>query len=577
MTRSTSAVAILSATALAAVVSTQPSGQAPRQTAYVIAVGINDYAEQSLRLRWAAQDAEKFAARIVQERCDEACMQESQARTRLRIPNARLDDKNPSLTEVVVTLLRDRGATLEAVDAAFAEVVKRASPDDVVIFFFSGHSLVDHGRNGATTVSLCTADGPCNPTSPESGITGARLRHWLESTRASRQLIVLDACSHPDYSSELISAVSVTDGVEAGLSTRNRVVVSSLSLSFELQELGGLLTHVVAGTDAVLTRDPFEPRGGRRHDFERRLRVREADAAEGGRRLEIGLFFERDFLDLWRRAEGRLSPGIYRGLEVPSPKPSPVYDGVSHALVIGTDRYSAEPAWGRLANPVLDARAIAKELETRYGFAVTLLENPRKREINTALRRLQTRTYGPHDQVFVFFAGHGHYDERMSMGFLVPADARPLDDDEDLETYISYAQIEGYINNIPAQQILVALDACFGGTFSAPIGSGGARGDDAAYRTADRRELIGRKLQYKARLYVASGGREYVPDGRPGRHSPFASRFLEALRGRGVEDGVLTMAGLRAVLERIAPPAPQPRAGSFGDDEPGSDFLFVAR
>lgn len=65
--------------------------------------------------------------------------------------------------------------------------------------------------------------------------------------------------------------------------------------------------------------------------------------------------------------------------------------------------------------------------------------------------------------------------------------------------------------------------------------------------------------------------------GRPGRHSPFASMFLEALRGGGGEDRVLTMAELRSHLERIGLPAPEARAGSFGDNEPGSDFLFIGR
>ena len=53
--------------------------------------------------------------------------------------------------------------------------------------------------------------------------------------------------------------------------------------------------------------------------------------------------------------------------------------------------------------------------------------------------------------------------------------------------------------------------------------------------------FIERKKKYKTRLYLTSGGKEYVPDGRPGHHSPFARKFLEALRNYGGNDGILTV------------------------------------
>jgi hypothetical protein len=73
---------------------------------------------------------------------------------------------------------------------------------------------------------------------------------------------------------------------------------------------------------------------------------------------------------------------------------------------------------------------------------------------------------------------------------------------------------------------------------------------------------------------MTSGGKNYVPDGRPGKHSPFASKLLEALRSYGGAYRVLTSAKIWMSVETAKP---EPRFGTFGDNEPGSEFVFQAR
>lgn len=81
-------------------------------------------------------------------------------------------------------------------------------------------------------------------------------------------------------------------------------------------------------------------------------------------------------------------------------------------------------------------------------------------------------------------------------------------------------------------------------------------------------------MKFKTRLYLTSGGKEYVPDGRPGMHSPFTRKILEALRGYGGKDGILTVNEIITAVEKVEP---QPRFGEFGDNEPGSDFILIAK
>ncbi len=87
-------------------------------------------------------------------------------------------------------------------------------------------------------------------------------------------------------------------------------------------------------------------------------------------------------------------------------------------------------------------------------------------------------------------------------------------------------------------------------------------------------EYIKRKLRYKTRKFVTSGGKEYVPDGRPGMHSPFARKLIEALRGEGGSDRVLTIQEIYGYVDKLSP---EPRAGDFGSNAPGSEFVFVFR
>ena len=106
------------------------------------------------------------------------------------------------------------------------------------------------------------------------------------------------------------------------------------------------------------------------------------------------------------------------------------------------------------------------------------------------------------------------------------------------------------------------------------IAKAGHRGGDDIYTELTPAEYIQRKLRFKTRKYLTSGGKEYVPDGRPGRHSPFAAKLLESLRNYGGKDKIITLPEIMVYVEKLNP---EPRTGPFGDNEPGSDFIFVAQ
>jgi Caspase domain len=246
---------------------------------------------------------------------------------------------------------------------------------------------------------------------------------------------------------------------------------------------------------------------------------------------------------------------------------------INIAIVVGTDNYAN---WGQLQNPVFDAQTIASELTKDYGYQVVLLIDPKKDQILDVLdsvsNLLSHLDSTVNSSLFIFIAGHGGYDN-YAMGYIVPSDARSAEQDKHKESYITYSDLRDRVDNIPARHILVSLDVCFGGTFDQLVSMGLAHRGDDDYGNVDFKELIIRKQDYKSRLYVTSGGKEYVPDGRPQHHSPFAYRLIDLMINNADSRKPITYHSLCSELELVTP---EPRAGHFGIiDQPGSDYLFI--
>lgn len=248
--------------------------------------------------------------------------------------------------------------------------------------------------------------------------------------------------------------------------------------------------------------------------------------------------------------------------------------GTDYALFIATDEYAQ---WSDLVNPVNDCRTIAQELETNYGFNTELVIGQPRADILKKLKEYARKAYTDNDQLLIFIAGHGKFDELFGEGYVVCTDSEK--DDEGNDTYIAHSNLRTIVNAIPCKHTFLMMDVCFGGTIDPFIAGGGGHrggGDESlgGGKEVTQTDFINRKLAFKTRRYLTSGGKEYVPDGVPGNHSPYARKFLDALRNYGGHDRIITLAELVLYFERLIP---EPRYGEFGTNEPGSDFLFIAR
>ena len=243
-----------------------------------------------------------------------------------------------------------------------------------------------------------------------------------------------------------------------------------------------------------------------------------------------------------------------------------VYAQKDYALFFAANEYEH---FDDLTNPIKNARDLAKVLIERYDFQVEIVENPNRSMVRQKLIDYSNDFKNGHKnndgQLFLFFSGHGDYSEEFNNGYWVPVDGKS----EDLSaSAILYSEWRPFINNINCKHILVAIDACYSGTFDPFIA--GMRGKDFSRpNSLDKKEQILKDHKsLKTRLFMASGAKIKTPD-----RSDFAKQLLGGLRLGASRFGLLSIHEINVL--HIQNARPKPVFSAFGDDEAGSNFLFV--
>lgn len=266
------------------------------------------------------------------------------------------------------------------------------------------------------------------------------------------------------------------------------------------------------------------------------------------------------------------SRGQTRGITVEPDQPPTTNIPIprNYALIFATDTYTQ---WPTLTNPISDADAFKVTLTNLYGFHVEVVPNPKtKGEILLKLNEYLHRKFDQQDQLLIFFAGHGYFDDLLGLGFLVPSEAKLIEDDPTHLTLLGYQEILPYVNHIPAQHILLMVDACFAGTLDRRIVASNMRGSDPYVRST-LPELLARKELIRTRLYITSGGKTFVPDGVPGHHSPFVKALLSTFVHAADTKGYLTLNDIREGLYDVKP---EPHTGDIQDENDAeADFLLL--
>jgi ankyrin repeat protein len=227
-----------------------------------------------------------------------------------------------------------------------------------------------------------------------------------------------------------------------------------------------------------------------------------------------------------------------------------------HALVIGNNDYLELT---QLKTAVRDAEVVAKILREFYGFKTRLITNGTRRDIVIALDNLR-REMREEDNLLIYYAGHGYYDEAANRGYWLPVEAQR----SNTVDWISNADITDKLKAYRARHVLVVADSCYSGTLT--------RGLNIRIKEPDYIQRIAPK---RSRTVLTSGGNEPVYDSGGGEHSVFAKAFIQALQeNTGVMDGTTLFTQIRRPVVLNAPQTPQYSDIRFAGHD-GGDFIFV--
>ena len=179
------------------------AGTAPRQRVFAVLVGITDYAGSASNLPYTAEDAQKLAQTLTRA----GVLAEGSA------------------------ILTDADATYDRVRTAFQQVAQRAGPDDLFLFFYSGHGTQVDG-----TTSASEPDGRNEAiVLRDRLVRDDEMGQWFQQVHARMSLIALDACFSGGFARNVVNQPGVM-----GLFSSEEDLTSAVAGKFQA---GGYLSH----------------------------------------------------------------------------------------------------------------------------------------------------------------------------------------------------------------------------------------------------------------------------------------------------------------------------------------------
>jgi uncharacterized caspase-like protein len=522
---------------------------------YILSVGIDDYSFlYGMKTAGSGNDTRMLSDSLTKRFVDMA------------------GDSN-ALKRVHVKRLVDASATRQNIVAELNSIIKNIRTNDVFFFSFSGHMLERIYRTDVVLDDPCIATWHPDTLYPrtkegiEKTFLGLKeLRALLELMPNRYQMILFDACNEKDLAQKFAATMLEDVPDEQVLSQRNRILISAEGLSYEYVVPGsgqtvGALSYVVA-----IYRNLFEVFEANTSAYHQKQIKDNASRTGVYRHVQFSVYSEQSIIDNLRRF-CKCSRGGTRGADVSNTAMAPAIPvKKDRAIIIATNEYEH---WSKLRTPLNDAREMEKLLASKYNFDTRLLINISKDSLMKEMRALTHDSVTEHQQLFLFFAGHGHYNPEMLDGFLVMKESKPLEEDPNMLSYFQFSYLSTFANNLKYNHVFVMLDVCFGGRF------GGNNKEVVLKPQAIPSDITPvqyreRKKDAKGRLYLASGIKE-VDDvsGRNSKHSPFADKVLEKLTASST---ALTPQDLYLQCEKNST---APVFRKLPDHEDNSEFFFI--
>jgi hypothetical protein len=228
-------------------------------------------------------------------------------------------------------------------------------------------------------------------------------------------------------------------------------------------------------------------------------------------------------------------------------------------LIIGIENYRDENI-PDLENPIRDAEKVYNALITHYTFDpenIHMLRDATRDDLIRALDEL-AHAVTSDDNLLIFYAGHGWWDEEANNGYWLPADA----DSRVKTNWFRNSALVDYLKEINSRHTLLIADACFGGSI---------------FRTRaafpSREKAYEKLYELPSRKAMTSGTLTEVPD-----RSSF-TRFLVERLNENMDTYISSeqlFSSFRIAVINNSDAIPQyGEIGNVGDQ--GGDFIFIRR
>jgi Protein of unknown function (DUF1566)/Caspase domain/Glucodextranase, domain B len=228
------------------------------------------------------------------------------------------------------------------------------------------------------------------------------------------------------------------------------------------------------------------------------------------------------------------------------------------ALVIGVQNYD-DSEIRSLEFPVKDAKRFAMTLGQNYQFdRIIPLHNPTRADILGALEKLADEIK-PSDNLLIFYAGHGYWDEKISQGYWLPKDAKR----KSKASWLSNSELKDYLAGIKSRHTLLVSDACFGGSI---FKTRNAFDEDKSAKAL---------YELPSRIAMTSGALKEVPD--KSVFLDYMIRRLDSNSKKFLSAGSLYSSFKEAVIS-ASPNHQIPQYGAVQvEGNEGGDFIFIRK
>lgn len=234
--------------------------------------------------------------------------------------------------------------------------------------------------------------------------------------------------------------------------------------------------------------------------------------------------------------------------------------GQYYALLIGNSDYQLNDL--DLDRPMSDVDKLKRILTTNYQFEnsnVITLYNADRNRMMEELFRLRNQI-SKDDNLLIFYAGHGHWDDQVEQGYWWPVDAVP----DNPSNWLSNSDLREQIRGINSAHTLLVSDACFsGGIFK-------TRGSDELKKASADIQLL---YRLPSRRAITSGTLSTVPD--ESVFFRYLLKYLEENDKKFLSSGELFALIRNGVLNNSMNVPQQGVILNTGDE--GGDFIFIRK